>query len=55
MEWRNRDYSEPSHIHIPRPSRASVGPEQSPRPVFLDVCSMGDDDNDRCSLSGDSD
>jgi len=54
MEWRNREYSEPSHIHIPRPSRASAGQAQSPWPELYDLCALQDDDNDCGSLTVES-
>ena len=44
MELREYDDREPSHIHIPRPSRTTARPTQLSREVSVDLCALFGDD-----------
>jgi hypothetical protein len=37
MELRSSEHQEPSHIHVPRPSRVAVRPIE---PDLMDLCEM---------------
>jgi hypothetical protein len=52
MELRNLEHPEPSHIHVPRPSRADARSARLPRPVYLDLCAIAGDDPD-CATARD--
>ena len=47
MELRTSEHPEPSHIHVPRPSRVAGRPAQLPGAELLDLCALTGDENDR--------
>jgi len=51
MELRDYERPEPSHIHIPRPSRVAGQPAQLNAPELLDVCALLSQQDDNESLT----
>jgi hypothetical protein len=55
MELRTSEHPEPSHIHVPRPSRVAGRPAQLPGAELLDLCRMPGAEAERGSYRPDSD